>query len=435
MAPRNERQIAVRHEPLKRVPSKGTVPVMRNTRLGNGRREPHLRALVVTIGVALLVVAQAGAAPPPSGTLVEGVGGGGAVLGAPLAPVRQAWGLTCRKASSAGNGVCHRLDRRGRLTGGITLWYDANGRIEALDVTNPRWRTRRGLAPGDRIPRVRALYGKAVPARLTRVWSYFEVEKRIGGQLRRTLIIGRTKVGDIWSVTVLRALETRLTATRPAEGGVVVTATGMAPRYTGTVQVLFPWLKASFPIDLGMLRADRTGRAELRDPPGGLLDRQLALRPAGLTGPVTALIKLKELDYSSAVRPARAISTSIALPLAIPRLSVSPRVTDNGTLTVQVDGAETGASYSLAARWTCADGRAVQREINDPDEALARGGSTRTANLSVRDIAIERRDTACAGPAVTADLPVTVVLLRAVGTGSQDLGEAVAQADIVLAPS
>ena len=150
---------------------------------------------------------------------------------------------------------------------------------------------------------------------------------------------------------------------------------------------------------------------------------------------MTALIKLKELDYSSAVRPARAISTSIALPLAIPRLSVSPRVTDNGTLTVQVDGAETGASYSLAARWTCADGRAVQREINDPDEALARGGSTRTANLSVQDIAIERRDTACAGPAVTADLPVTVVLLRAVGTGSQDLGEAVAQADIVLAPS
>ena len=405
---------------------------MRSTRLGIGRREPNLRALVATIGVTLLVVAQAGAAPPSSGTVVEGVGGGGAVIGAPLAPVRQAWGLTCRKESPAGNGVCHRLDRRGRITGGVTLWFDAIGRIEALDVTTPRWRTRRGLAPGDRIPRVRALYGKAVVSRLTRVWSYFEVEKRVGGQLRRTLIVGRTKVGDIWSITVLNALETRLTATRPAEGGVVVTATGMKPLYTDTAEFVLPWLKASSAIDLGTLRADRTGRAELRDPPGGVLDRQLALRPAGLTGPVTARIKLNALDYTSAIRN-RVISTSIALALpAAPSLSVSPRVTDSGALTVQVDGAEIAAFYSLAARWTCADGRAIQREINDPDEALARGGSTRTAGLSVRDIASERRDTACAGPAAAADLPVTVVLLRATGADSQ---EAVAQAEMLLTPS
>ena len=410
---------------------------MRRLRLGHGRRESHIWALVATLGITLLVVTQAGAAPPQSGTLVEGVGGGGAVIGAPLAPVRKTWGLTCNRASPAGNGVCHRLDRRGRITGGITLWYDANGRIEALEVTTPGWRTRRGLAPGDRISRVRVLYGKAVPARLARVWSYFELEKRIGGQLRRTKILARTKVGDIWTITVQRIFETRVTATRPDEGGVVVTATGMAPRYTGTVQVVFPWLTASSPIDLGVLRADRTGRAELRDPPGGLLDRQLALRPAGLTGPVTALIKLKELDYSSSLRGGRAISTSIPLPLAAPRLSVSPRVTDNGTLTVQVDGAETGAFYSLAARWTCVDGRTTQRGIPDPDGALTRGGPTRTAGLSVQDIALERRDAACAGPAaVSSDLLVTVVLLRAVGAGSQETpGEAVAQAETVLTPS
>ena len=131
------------------------------------------------IGLALNAGSPAvGAGPPSSGTIIEGVGGGGAIIGGPLAPIRRAWGLTCRSSSPAGNGVCRRLDARGLIAGGIAVSYDANRRIEVLVVTNPGWRTRRGLAPGDRISRVRALYGQGTPMRVTPAWTYFEIDKR-----------------------------------------------------------------------------------------------------------------------------------------------------------------------------------------------------------------------------------------------------------------
>jgi hypothetical protein len=119
-----------------------------------------VRAVCAVAAVALILAAPAATGPPQAGLLVPGKSLGGLELGATKAQVERAWGRAY-----------------GRCTGGCRheTWYFNSfafqprgagvefrqGRVAAIFTLYepPGWHTKRGLALGDPVARVTALYG------------------------------------------------------------------------------------------------------------------------------------------------------------------------------------------------------------------------------------------------------------------------------------
>ena len=202
------------------------------------------RGLVVAFA-ALGTIALAGtaaAAPPSSAVLVTGVGVAGVSIGSPVAQVKRAWGVRCFAARPGeGDGSCQGITKVGGALYIAQVSFDQNGKVTAVTARDPRWRTRGGVGAGMTIARLRAAYGARLDARVTRVWSYFEVPSTVGGQRRLTSFLGRTKVGDVVSVTITNDTPRVLRATARPGGGMTVTGTGFSPLADYDLRVSVPW--------------------------------------------------------------------------------------------------------------------------------------------------------------------------------------------------
>lgn len=118
-----------------------------------------LGKLAAVLLAAATLAGAAQATPPSRGTVVPGRSLGGLSLGATRADVERAWGLahgTCRSCPRPTwyyNSVAFRPEgvgatfRNGRVSALFTLW------------SPPGWRTSRGVAIGDSVARVTAVYG------------------------------------------------------------------------------------------------------------------------------------------------------------------------------------------------------------------------------------------------------------------------------------
>lgn len=118
-----------------------------------------LGKLAPVLVAAALLAGAAQATPPSPGTVVPGRSLGGLSLGATRAEVERAWGLahgTCRSCARPTwyfNYVAFRPEgagatfRNGRVSALFTLW------------SPPGWRTSRGVAIGDSVAQVTAVYG------------------------------------------------------------------------------------------------------------------------------------------------------------------------------------------------------------------------------------------------------------------------------------
>ena len=351
------------------------------------------------------------AAPPASGLIVEGRSVAGVALGTPISAVRRAWGLTCagRLRPGQAQGNCVGVRRAAGTVYLAQVGYDQLGRVEAVTASDPAWRTPRGIGPGSPLRQLRRVYGSRLRSRITRVWSYFEVDRRIGPTLYRMSFLGRTRYADVYNITVHRVHEITLRASRPSAGGLVVAVQGAWPLMDLPLEMKLPW--SSRRESLGTVRTDRRGRGELNDPPGGALDLVLAGRPAGTASPVRVEV-WAGWDTSSLVRSRRPLrtSTAILLPPA-PVLSVIPGpVGADGAATATVTGAEAGAAYALVARWTCTSGAPGARELFVQFDPA--GPGTLRAGVELRSVAFERFDPACAGPAPGPTLGIALELRR-----------------------
>jgi hypothetical protein len=378
---------------------------------------------------ALWVSAGVGAASPPAtGRIVEGRSMAGLALGTPVSVARRAWGLTCggRLGPGQASGSCGGVRRAGGDTYIVTLSYNQLGRVDAVTGSDPGWTTSRGIGPGSPLRRLRAVYGHRLRSRINRVWSYFEVDRRVGATLYRTSFIGRTRYADVYNITVHRVYEISLSVSRPGGGGVVVDVRGAWPLTDLPLEVKVPWSDRREP--LGTVRTDRRGRGTLTDPPGGALDLLLARRPAGTSSPVRIQV-WAGWDTSSLVRHRRPLRADTTIPLApAPVLSVAPEpVGVDGVASATVTGAEPGAFYGLSARWTCAAGAPGTRELSVQFDPV--GPRVLRAGLELRSVAFERFDPACAGTSSGPNLGITVELRRfANGSAS----EVVATAPVTL---
>jgi hypothetical protein len=241
------------------------------------------------------------------------------------------------------------------------------------------------------------------------VWSYFEVDRRVGQDLYRTSFLGRTRFADVFTVTIHTVHETSLEVSRPTGGGLVVEVEGAWPLMDLPLEVRLPWTGRREP--LGTVRVDRRGRATLTDPPGGAFDLILAGRPARTPSPVRVEV-WAGWDTSSLVRVRRPIVASTLAPLPpAPTLTLTPEpVGVDGAATATVTGAEARASYVLVARWTCANGTPGESDLSAQLDPA--GPGVLRAAVELRQVALERFDPACAGPAPAPTLGATLELRR-----------------------
>jgi hypothetical protein len=119
-------------------------------------------AIVAALCLPLGLAAAAAAQPPAAGVLVPGRSLGGLELGATKAEVERRWGRTygvcrdCRTTTWYFNYYAFRPQgagvefRKGRVAALFTLYQPLS------------WRTTRGLALGDYVPRITSIYGALV---------------------------------------------------------------------------------------------------------------------------------------------------------------------------------------------------------------------------------------------------------------------------------
>lgn len=128
---------------------------------------------------------------------------GGVALGSPIAAVKRAWGLSCLPfgipPGNASN-FCQGLTSVGGSRYIVQVGDDQLGRVSDITAHDPRWKTRRGVGPGDPLSRLRSAYGARLRSRVTKAWSYFETDGRLGARPTRTVLVGRTRYQDVWSV-------------------------------------------------------------------------------------------------------------------------------------------------------------------------------------------------------------------------------------------
>ena len=283
-------------------------------------------------------------------------------IGTPAAAAIARWHLVCAGRPSEPVRRCFSSLRH------AVNWVeiDGAGRVQALVWGEGAWRTRRGVGLGSRIGAVKAAYGRALTVRTTPVWTYMSLRRTVGGQVRVTGFLGRTKVGDVVQMYVTRERRRLLSAapaTVPAGAGFAVVLTDWGPREIIDLDVRMPW-DQGFGEDLGRVRVGRDGTARLSVGATGILASTLARRPPGTAGPVVARI----------VAGDRHANVALALP-GPPALAVTPgTLPADGAATVTVTGAEPAGAYEVDAEWTCpATGATGRRQGSDRPAGRARG--------------------------------------------------------------
>ena len=362
-----------------------------------------IRQAVLPILAAMCVLSFAGsgrAAFPTSATVREGVGGGGVTIGMPIAQAVRTWNLKCPR-SRPGDGLrdCQMVSGGRRFVQQVGV--DQLGRVSSVTFRDPGFRTSRGIALGDRIAKLRSAYGSKLRSRITRVWSYFELDRRVGGQLRRTSFLGRTKVGDVVEFTVAQVRKPRLALSRPADGGLVVALTGWFPLADVPLTLSLGSDPLSRSVELGTGRTDRRGALAFRDPPFGVVDELAARRV-----PVTATVRAPELYDSLVKRSPRVRATVLITTVPTPpppTLTVAPSRASGPDASVAVSLTGGAGLFVLVARWTCGADPPVEMSV----ETLP--GSS-TTSVSLQFLRSARFSPACVGATPPAELPLTLVL-------------------------
>jgi hypothetical protein len=361
-------------------------------------------APIVAVIAALLAAASAQAAIPASGTVVEGIGPSFGRIGTSGAAVKARLGLVCAPVSVGG------AARRcfNSLSSAVNYpQIDGAGRIEAWSFSTGAWTTSRGVGLGSRIAAVRAAYGRALSVRRTPVWTYMTLRRTIAGQPRVTLLLGRTKVGDVVQLAVWRERRQILrpvAPVTPAGSDLSVRLIDVAPRETWQVEVRAPWQTFT---TLPKVRADTNGNATVVLPRRrGTLAQILAVRPAGTASPVTLTFRVRGVDRTTTTRVRVALPPPPTLSYSLPVMSEA----DPGTVTVA--GMEALASYGLSAEWACPTGAAGRIEDAAADPIFSTAGPDQTVAVDAASISADAFDPSCAGSPAPPTLPVTLVLSR-----------------------
>ncbi len=351
------------------------------------------------------------AAIPARGTVIEGIGPAALPIGSTEARMRARWGrLVCRPVAGFGADAsperrCYNSLRR------ALSWIDLEGdrRVAGFTWTEPGWKTTRGVGVGSRIAQVTRAYGRRSMIRRTPVWTYFEIVRKVRGQTRVTGFIGRTKVGDIVTMYVVRR---RLEIVRPQPAVLPpgapldIALMDFPPLARVELEIKLPWLTR--PETIGETRIGRNGIGRLLIPSGGTVASLLARRPAGTTGTVRARIRQR-----AALRP-QWVNLGLQVP-APPSIVTAPGPLSGDVAgSVTLNGLEAQGRYTLTAEWTCpSSGAPESRNATTDLIPMLEGGGSQVVAVDSPTFAFAMFGSVCAGPAPPAQLPVTLVLSRA----------------------
>ncbi len=286
------------------------------------------------------------------------------------------------------------------------LELDGANRVEAWTFYTGRWNTEKGVGRGSTIAAVRKAYGKKLRVRVTRSWTYLDLRQTVAGQPRLTSFLGRTKYGDIVTLSVVRVRRNIIRPTQPltaAGQDVTLRFIDFAPRESVRAEVSAPWL--SRPVELPAVRTNRRGAATLTLPRGGdALGQVLSSRPTGTASPVTLTFAVSGV--------ARRATAQIALSPA-PGMTYNLPVMSEATPGVlTITNPEPRANYSLTAAWTCLDGSASQATEASLDPIYSETGADTTAVPDVDAIRGGVFNADCTGATSPATYPVTLILSR-----------------------
>ncbi len=383
----------------------------------------HRLTAAVIVGIAVLAVACVSAGPanakiPATGTVLEGIGPAAIPIGSTEARMRARWGrLVCRPiAGSPGAGASPERRCFNSLNRALSwVEMEGDGRVAGFVWLEPGWKTTRGVGVGSRIAQVTRAYGRRAKVRRTPVWTYIEVVRKVHGQTRVTGFVGRTKVGDIVNMYVIRRhlrIVTPQLAVVPAGAPIEVALSDFAPANRVELEISLPWLTRPEIVGDALIGPDFSGHVVI--PGNGRVASLLARRPAGTTGPVKARLR----EAHGGTTPWIVVRLELPPPptIVLAASPLSATVARSATL----NGLEAGGSYSLTAEWTCPTSGALRSGSASVDEIpfLVGGGSAVVAVDSPR-FGSDIFGSSCVDM-TTAQLPVTLVLSRGSPTGSPE---------------
>lgn len=383
----------------------------------------HRLAAAAVVGIAALAAACVAPRPadakiPATGTLIEGIGPAAIPIGSTEARMQARWGrLVCRPVAGAvGAGASPERRCFNSLRRALS-WVEVEGdrRVAGFSWAEPGWKTTRGVGVGSRIAQVTRAYGRRAKVRRTRLWTYIEVVRKVRGETRVTGFTGRTKVGDIVDMYVvrrhLRIVRPDL-AVWPSGTPIEVALIDFPPLNRVEIEIKLPWLRS--PEIVGDTSIGRDFGGRVRIPGNGRVASLLARRPARTTGPVGARIR----EAHGGLAPW--VDVSLQLPPPPTMVLAASPLSGTAAGSVTLNGLEPGGSYSLTAEWMCPVSGAQRSGSASADEIpfLAGGGSAVVA-VDSPSLASDMFGSACVD-AMPAQLPVTLVLSRATPEGAAE---------------
>lgn len=370
----------------------------------------HLAAVAALCAAGLIAIGAATAAIPASGRAPAGVGPAFGRIGTSGTKVTAKLGLKCAPAS---RGSATRRCYNGlRDAGDGFVSINGAGKIEAWTFYTGRWKTGHGVGRGSTIAAVRAAYGKKLRVRRTKTWTYLDLRQTIAGQPRLTSFIGRTRYGDIVTLSIQRVRRDIIRpaqAVTPAGQDLVLRFIDFPPRETITPQASLTGQIGS--TTLPAIRTDARGAATLTLPrTGSALAQLLASRTAPGAAPLTLKVEVPGVTR-------RPTSVQVALP-APPTLSYDLPVMSSATPgTLRVAAPEPLTTYVVSAGWTCRDGTLGRAAEVTQDPLYSPDGADVTAAPDVDAIRGGLFNADCSGTPTPATARVTLTLSRSGTSG------------------
>jgi hypothetical protein len=225
--------------------------------------------------------------------------------------------------------------------------------VREINFVSPGWRTRRGIAEGSRIAATRRTYGPRLLFNRRPVWTYMGLVGRAGSIPTAALLIGRTKIGDVYDISVFRVYRSLLSGPASVDDGgdLTLQLADWPPRTTLPVKVIAPWSRSTM-ID-GEARMDASGEGTATIA-GSAIAGLLAERPPGTRGPVCLMARMETAEFDPALRllPPKRVSVDVPLPPP-PTLTASKAlVVAPGDFTLTLAGLER-SEYRLREEWSC----------------------------------------------------------------------------------
>ena len=384
----------------------------------------HRLAVAVAVGITALAAACVTAGPahakmPATGTAIEGIGPAAIPIGSTEARMQARWGrLVCRPVAGAvGAGASPERRCFNSLRRALS-WVEVEGdrRVAGFSWLEPGWKTTRGVGVGSRIAQVTRAYGRSAKVRRTRVWTYIEVVRKVGGETRVTGFTGRTKVGDIVSMYVVRR-HLRIVrpdrAVWPSGAPIAVALVDFPPSNRIELEIKLPWLRSPEIVGDALIGRDFSGRVLI--PGNGRVASLLARRPVGTTAPVPA--RIREAHGASAPW------VDVSLELPPPPTMVLAASPLSGTVpgSVTLNGLEPGGSYTLTAEWICPVSGAMRSGPASVNEIpFLQGGGSQDVAVDSPGLASAMFASDCVDAPPPPQLPATLVLSRTPPAGAAE---------------